>query len=604
VLNKNVREYLNKLNKEIENCPNSEFKITEEIKNIFKKEGESYRPTDEDIAEQMAFNFLAEYPNDNFSWGTYYGPMAVLPDQQGQMFEYPSIQKVTKEILAYWESRAKSTENSILTARYADLVIDFSPKILQKKADYKLFQLVIDQTLIICNKLLVEPLDCKTKIKRALNLSIETNDKKRISEVKKAIITLEEKISEDSKAGLWGFAFKWLLLDFDNKIEVTPQEKNTLISGLEKKLEKVNENPWSVEQIVSLLAEYYAKKRNETDLIRVLKVLEKVFKEDVRTNSDPLLKINAFEQIHEIYQKYRDKGFPEAKKATDRISQEIGSLNLDWNKSLKKISVTTSVEKEKISNVLKYIFGKEKQDALEIILVKIVINFLPKQKDIKSQFQEHSKNHILQFLCTTQIISEEWIPIAKLSTFDKDYDKHFQNYASRYLQFGAFFLAIVIDELKNRITKNEMIEYFQKASIFEKENKEYIRRAVQAFWDNDYLISSHLFIPLIESAIGYLIRVCGGNILVPNNLSGYDRLSLSTLLKNQGNIIKEVFSEIEEDMSFYFRLVLTEKLGMNLRNNFAHGLGKKAFFSREAADRLFHVLLCLTLVKKLMSEKL
>lgn len=51
-------------------------------------------------------------------------------------------------------------------------------------------------------------------------------------------------------------------------------------------------------------------------------------------------------------------------------------------------------------------------------------------------------------------------------------------------------------------------------------------------------------------------------------------------------------------MPFYFRLVLTEKLGMNLRNNFAHGLEKSTFFSREASDRLFHILLCLSLVKE------
>jgi hypothetical protein len=113
-------------------------------------------------------------------------------------------------------------------------------------------------------------------------------------------------------------------------------------------------------------------------------------------------------------------------------------------------------------------------------------------------------------------------------------------------------------------------------------------------------ISFHhiLFIPLIESAIRELIRACRGIILKPNDISGYDRLTLNFLLEKQGDIIKNIYSNIDPDMSFYFRLVLTEKLGMNLRNNFAHGLEKKTFFLREASDRLFHILLCLTLVKK------
>ncbi len=40
-------------------------------------------------------------------------------------------------------------------------------------------------------------------------------------------------------------------------------------------------------------------------------------------------------------------------------------------------------------------------------------------------------------------------------------------------------------------------------------------------------------------------------------------------------------------MAFYFRLVLTEKLGMNLRNDFAHGFGKKKFFTRDVSTGFF-----------------
>ena len=37
---------------------------------------------------------------------------------------------------------------------------------------------------------------------------------------------------------------------------------------------------------------------------------------------------------------------------------------------------------------------------------------------------------------------------------------------------------------------------------------------------------------------------------------------------------------------------------MNLRNNFAHGLEKKTFFSLNTSDRLFHILLLLSLIKE------
>lgn len=213
-----------------------------------------------------------------------------------------------------------------------------------------------------------------------------------------------------------------------------------------------------------------------------------------------------------------------------------------------------------------------------------MINFLPKQADLKNQLEEISKNNPLQFLCNTQIISGDGIPIAKLSSLNDDYDNHFQNYASQYLQLSSSLLSLMIEELKKRISKDEIVEYFKGSFLLKNENGEYIRRAISAYWDNDYLVSSHLFIPLIESSIRELIRVCGGIILVPNSISGYDRFPLTALLKNQGDIIKVVFSQIGHDMPFYFRLVLTEKLGMNLRNNFAHGLEKNTFFYRETSD--------------------
>jgi len=601
MLNNKIRKYLNELDKEVSCTLHSslgEHKIAEEIKNILRKEGESYKPSNEDIAEQIAFDFLPEYPDNNSGWGTYYGPMFILPNKQGQMVEYPSIRQINEETLNYWESRAKESKNPILSSKYADLVVDFSPSILQESADYKLFHLVIDASIVVCVKILDQPINCKTKAKRSLNLSIQINDQQRIQKVKKTIISLERKVAEDSKPGLWGFAFKWLLLDFRDKVVVSPQEKDDLIKDLENKLERIKKDPWSAEHAVSLFAEYYANERDESNLMRILGILEKSFKENERMNSDALLKVHAFEQIHEIYQKYRDKGFQEATKATDRISQEIGQLDLDWDKSLKEISVSTKIKNEEINKFLKAIFGEENEYKLEKILLRIVVNFLPKQKIIEDQLKEISKDHPLQFLCTTQIVSENGIPIAKLSSLDEDYDNHFQSYATKYLQFNSFFLSLTMDELKKQFSKKKIIKYFQESLLFQNENKEYIQYAMSAYWASKYIVSSHLFIPLIESAVRELVRICGGTILKPNDIGGYDRLSLNILLKKQGDILKIVFSKMGHDIPFYFRLVLTEKLGMNLRNNFAHGLEKKTFFSREASDRLFHILLCLSLVKE------
>jgi hypothetical protein len=604
MLNNEIKTYLENLDREQKALAsyNGEHDIAKAIKDILAKDT-NYKPTIEDIAEQMAFDFMAAYPNDNSGWETYHGPMFILPNQQGQMVEYPSIKRINEETLKYWTKRAKETKNPILSSRYADLVVDFSPKVINKNADVDLFQIVIDSNIAICEKSLADPLDCKTKIKRALVLAIQINNQEKIAKVKETIINLEKKTATDDKPGLWGFAFKWLILDFGKKITLAETEKAELIKALEDRLKRVEKDVWLAENAVSLLAEYYANEKDEDNLMRVLDVLEKSLKTNDRTNSDALLKVHAYEKIHEIYQKYRDRGFSKATAASNRISQEIGQLDLDWNKSLKEISVTTEIKQKDIDDFLKAIFGEKEQSKLEAIIAKIAINFLPKKEAVEKQLKDVSGKHPIQFLCTTQIISDDGIPIAKLSTLDEDYDNHFQRYASQYIQFGSFFLTMASDELKKRISKQNITEYFRNSTLFGNENKEYLERAISAYWDNDYLVSSHFFCPLIESAIRELVKNCGGIVLKPNNLGGYDRLTLCQLLNGQGDIIEKVFAGMGQNMAFYFRLVLTEKLGMNLRNDFAHGFGKKKFFTRDVSDRLFHVMICLSLVKKREENK-
>jgi len=598
MLNSEVKKYLESLEEEQKSSLSfhGEHDIAQKIKDILKKD-EKYEPTKEDIAEQIAFDFMADYPNDNSGWETYHGPMFVLPNDKGQMVEYPSIRRVDQEMLEYWTKRAKESKNPILSSRYADLVVDFSLKILSKNADIGLFQIVIDSNIIICEKSLADPLDCKTKIKRALILAIQTNDQKRISKTKNTIIKLEKDIAIDDKPGLWGFAFKWLILDFSKKIILEDKEKNELINEIEGRLKREEKNPWLAENAVSLLAEYYTREKDEKNLMRVLGVLENSLKTNERSNSDALLKTHAYEQIHEIYRKYASS-FAEAEKANKRLSQEIGQLDLDWDKSLKEISVETKIKNEDIENYLKGIFGENKDDKLEMVMAKIAVSHLPRKDVVKKQLDDVSSKHPIQFLCTKQIISDDGVPIAKLSTLDEDYDNHFQSYALQYMQFGSFFLSLTMDELRKQYSKEKILEYFEKAVIFENENQEYLKRAISAYWDEDYLVASHLFNPLIESGIRELVKICGGLVLVPDEkLNGYKNVLLGGLLKND-QIFENVFSKSGHNVLFYFRLVLTEKLGMNLRNDFAHGLGKKKFFGRDASDRLFHILIWLSVVRK------
>ena len=139
------------------------------------------------------------------------------------------------------------------------------------------------------------------------------------------------------------------------------------------------------------------------------------------------------------------------------------------------------IKQKDIDDFLKSIFGDKGQAKLETIIRKMVFNFLPEKEALKKELKDVSGKFPLQFLCTKHIISDDGKPIAKLSALEEDYDNHFHHYASQYLQFDSFFLVFAIDELKKRISKQNIAEYFKNSTLCENEDKEYLERAISAY---------------------------------------------------------------------------------------------------------------------------
>lgn len=594
MLHQEVKIYLESLEQEpITPIPfHGEHHIAQQIKEILQKEI-SYEPTKEDMAEQMAFDFMADYQNYNSDCDTYYGPMYVFQNDTGQMVEYPSIRQVDQEMLKYWEERAKESRNPILSSRYADLVVDFSSTF---KVD--LVRIVIDANNHICENSLVSPSDCKIKIKRAFDLAIRINDQERIDKTKHTIIRLEESIAIDDKPGLWGFAFKWLILEEPKKVNIQDEERKNLIHEMELRLQRKEKNPWVVDNAVSLLAEYYAREKDEPNLMRVLGVLEKALKTK-GLNSDALVKNHSYEQIYRIYKQYASR-FGKASEAYKRLAQEIKLLDLDWDKSLTQISSEIEITQEDIETYLNGVFGENENNTLELVMSKIAPAYLLKEDVVKKQLLDISSTHPLQFSLTTHIISDENLLIAKLLPLDEEnYETHVKKHGLQYMQVSSALLSLTIDKLRKNFSQEEILEYFKNAFIFENESQEHLNRAIVAYWNEDYLVASHLFIPLIESSIRELVKNCGGVVFKPNGSGGYDSESLGNLLDDKNTqIFEDVFSENGQNVLFYFKLILTEKLGMNLRNDWAHSLGTEKFLSRNVSDRLFHIMILLSMIKK------
>lgn len=104
-INEEIREFLSQLIFASEKI--SEYKISEKIR-IFVKEKFEQNVPEVLLWEQIAFDFTENYSNDKSGWGTYFGPMFVLPNKEGKMVEYPSLQEVTPEFFLIGKGEPKN----------------------------------------------------------------------------------------------------------------------------------------------------------------------------------------------------------------------------------------------------------------------------------------------------------------------------------------------------------------------------------------------------------------------------------------------------------------------------------------------------------------
>ena len=599
MLNNKVKKYLDSLEKELKILmfPREEHQIARKVTDILNQE-KNYKPTKEDKAELIAFE-LEVYHQDVDEQKIRYEAMFSFSGKEGQGIVPLSIKAINQDTLKYWAKRARESKNPILSSMYADVVVYLSRKVLKKDADIDLYHIVIDSNITICEHSLVAAFDCKTKATRASVLAITIKDKKRIAKIEDTIIKMEKNIETCDTSKWGGLAIRMLLLDYHKRITIEDKEIRELVNKAEVRLKRVATDPILTKDTVHLLAEYYKSKKDEENLIRVLNILENSLKSYELSNSDALSKLSNYECMYGMYKKYQNN-FPKAIKESERLLQEIGQLDLYYDKSWIKPSFVIKTEKDIIDDYLEAIFGRDHKSKLEIIMCKIANYHLPKKAALKKHLGYALSKHPEKFSSPKTIFSEHLMPIARFHSIESGNDSHLMLHASLCFQFVecGVFLPYTTDKLRKQFSKEKITEYFENSLVFKNENNDYLKRAISAYFDEDYLVSSHLFIPLIESKIRELVRICGGKITQRNKkLNGSDYRALGRLLSNI-----EIKKILDVNTLFYLRLVLTEKLGWNLRNDLAHGLEEKKFSLRETSDRLFHILILLSLVKKTESE--
>lgn len=583
---KPVSEIIDRL--DILSEPLTENKISGTVNSFIKENFDEEIPP-QWLAEAIAFDFVQSYQGKETSWGTYYGPMMVLNNEDGTTTESPSLRLVTPQILEYWEERSRKTEHPILKLRYADLVWDFSKHITGKSPHYSLAHTIVDSTIAIatqnCHKY---ETDVITKLERALSVALSINDSERINNLRDTIIKYEDKIGQDKKPGLWGFSFDFLIKN--KKISISDALRHKIIQDLENRLSKLSDisqkenlEPWAAEAAALRLAGYYRSINQQEYTRKALLKFGTAF--EFACNDASAVQASAW--LQRVYSIYLEYGLREE---AEKIAIKLKEIGPKVNEEMKPISHEMQISHEDMKKYINSIIG----DDLETTFVRIAVHYIPQKNKVENQLKNLVEKAPIAYLFPRQIQDHQGRPVALIGSLEDDLIGNIVHLTAQNMRISVVFLRRVIEEFieKFKVTPENIIDYFYKSPVFDEDKKEIILSGIKAYLSDDHLSAIHLLIPQIECAFRKLVEHTGGSVLKHSRSGGMHLKTLDELLRDE-----RIINIFGEDMALYFRILLTDQRGWNLRNDVCHGISPAATFQVNISDRIFHTLLCLALVR-------
>ena len=553
-------------------------------------EQEGIEPVQEIQAESMAFGFCENYQHGENGWGTYFGPMAVYKNDQGQWVEGPSIKRITQDIISYWKNRASQAIHPLLKARYADLVWDFSYITTQERAPYEMACIAIDSVIEIASKDIHRfSTDVITKLRRALSLARRLNIQSKTETVVDAIIAYEDKIAEDSKCGLWGFSFD--LLVEDKNISLSDKQQKKIIDDLENRLKRVSDpenkstfDPFASESAAVRLARHYRRLSNNEEIKRVLTHYGGAFQK-ASENASALLSMSWLEKVHNNYSQFN------LKEDAGQIAIELKNLGAKCKGEMKPISHEFTIPKDEME---KYVNAMTEGD-IKTALDRITRKYIPNRKREEKEVEKLSQEFVVQSIMPIQLHDHEGRFRASVGPFHEDPDGHLILHISQDLQVSDFYMRKVMQGFFSKFNPSAetILDHIYQSPVFNEDKRTIISEGLKAYVEGNSIIAVHLLIPQIEDALRNLAGMTGSAIYKPGRVGGF-------FLKTMDEILHEsrVVETLGEDIILYLRVLFTDPRGLNLRNSVCHGICPSDLFSPSTADRVFHSLLVLSLLRE------
>ncbi len=286
---------------------------------------------------------------------------------------------------------------------------------------------------------------------------------------------------------------------------------------------------------------------------------------------------------------YRNAGMREDAERVQVASEKKGKRA---HEDMKQISARVEVAAAEMEKFLAAFTA----DSLDLAYKRIAVRFVTKATDAREFMKQMMTQAPLVSMVGVQKIADGHIA-AQAGSVESDPDGRLIMQVAQVIEMESVFLTTALDKTHEiyKPDANRIVASLRESPVFTEEGESLLREGIEAYLASDHAKAIHILIPRIEAALRALLGLLG----LPTNKPMRSSKGVMQA-KNLNDVLGDanVKAVLGEDTVLYLQTFLNDPRGQNLRNRISHGLTEKRYLSKPLADRVFHVLLSLSLIRK------
>ena len=256
------------------------------------------------------------------------------------------------------------------------------------------------------------------------------------------------------------------------------------------------------------------------------------------------------------------------------LMREIRDLrsNLDLSADLQEISVEGTIPAQEVHRQRDWIL--EAEDFRESLhrLVASTAMWLEDLDGLQDRMQSVRQEPRLIDLASVTYIHPDGFECCHPNSPEERFEKDMAGEHAALAAFAAkFWLATSLDAIRDRyaIEAPTIVKFIGEHGLIGQVEREAFGRAFSHYWRGDYDSAANVALPRIESAIRTIAHAAGAAII---SLPTEGRNRRCATYKPLGGILPQLTDALGENAVGMLHHLLIDNHGMNLRNNYAHGI--------------------------------